>query len=157
MFMILIKSKNQKSFTLIELLLVLVLFGLFAGAAVPRLIGTIKDFGFNRDLANFQKTLRYAQYHAILEGKVYELQIDQAEKTYSLRRQIETENFEDFEPIKIGARTTHRLDEGTGIMSGQDEIHFFPDGSMTLPFRILLQSIHGQRVEITNKGLGKFA
>ncbi len=123
---------------------------------MPRLIGSIKNFSFNRDLANFQKTLRYAQYHAILEGKVYELKMDNSEKTYALQRQIETENFEDFEPIKIGTRAVQHLDEGTGVTGAENEIYFFPDGSMTSPFRILLQSVHGQRVEITNKGLGLF-
>lgn len=134
----------------------ILLIGLFSGATVPRFIGAIKSFGFNSDLANLQKVLRFAQFHAVLEGRIYRLDIDQGEKSYSLNRQLDADDFDAFETAKVGSRAVHRLREGTDILGGVSEVYFFPDGSMTLPFRILLQNVHGPRVEITNKGLGLF-
>lgn len=132
------------------------LIGLFSGAIVPRLMGTIKNFNFQTDLANLQKVLRYAQHHAVLQGRVYRLDIDQSEKIYTLNRQVDPEDFDEYEIVRIGSRAKHRLHEGTDISGGRSEVYFFPDGSMTQPFRILLSSVHGSRVEITNKGLGLF-
>ncbi len=147
---------GRKGFSLIEVLLVIILIALAAGFALPRVAGAVKHYQFQTDLANIEKALRYAQYQAILEERIFRINLDQANKTYAVQRQVDPEDFRAFEPVKVGARTVHVLDEGTSFLGGYRELLFFPDGTMTYPFRILLESKHGSRVEITNKGLGLF-
>ena len=147
---------KYRAFTLIELLIVLVLIAMMSGLALPRLVQSIKNFGFDNDLASLQKVLRFAQYHAILEERVYKLELDQSDKSYQLFRQEDSEDFSSFEAVKVGSRSRRTLDEDTSFMSGRSEFFFFPDVTVTSPFRILLESTHGARVEIVHGGLGLF-
>lgn len=150
------RIRNVRGFTLVEILVGLLVLALLVGAALPRLSNSIKYFRFQNDLANVEKVLRYGQYHAILEGRVFKLELDDIEKSYALYRQVDPENFEDYEAVQIGSRRSYHFHTGTDFLGGRSEFYFFPDGTLSSPFRILLKSVHGARVEITNRGLGLF-
>lgn len=77
---------KKKGFSLIELLIVIIIMGILTAAAVPRFKQTIDRFEFENFSKNIYYLIQYLQNSAIVEKKIYYLNIDKEKVEFTARR-----------------------------------------------------------------------
>ena len=100
------KRSSLKAFTLIEILLIVVLIGIFAGVVIPRVGVLFFDYEFYSTVSQVEKLIRYAQSSAVSDKNTYRLSIDRREKSFSLFKKTladEESNFVNV-PLKSGSK-----------------------------------------------------
>jgi len=68
--------KKEKGVTLIELLTIVVIIGIMASIAVPRLVQILPKMRLKGDSKGIASTMRLARMKAVAEGKLYGLYFD---------------------------------------------------------------------------------
>ena len=130
---------GQSGFTLMELVVVVIILGVLAGAITPLFRASVTWVRGNRVTRDLVGTVRFATEMAIVEGVEYRLCIDTREHAYWLER---LERFEQdkkvFEALtgpegrrQILPETVRfdHVDAGQGPEPGIKAISFYPGGS----------------------------
>ncbi len=145
--------KDPKGYTLIEVLLVVVLFGIVATAVFPNLKQFYGRAVFDSTVQRLLKTVEYARARAVMENTFLRLSCNTAEQTYELQIQSRPDQGrEEFIPLggKFGRR--YHLPENVHFMTGTtEEVFFNPDGSIG-KYTIGLEQENGRKVTLHGKG-----
>ena len=80
---------SLKSFSLIELLLVVVILGVIAGLAIPNFSQTYASLQLQETAKNIAYVMRYAQSQAVIKQKNLRLEFDEPNKTYWLTQSMD--------------------------------------------------------------------
>ena len=124
---------SPKSFTLIEILIVVVILGLIAGLAVPNFSNAYANFTLSETAKNIAFLMRYAQSRAIMKGKECELKFDSGNLQYQLKEKAEdTEEIANsiFQPIRGRLGRNFSIPQGVVIEAENPHILFYPDGKI---------------------------
>ncbi len=134
---------NEHGFTLIELAMVLLVIGIAAAVAMPRVAGMLDRQQMRRTLNTLRGTVRYLQANAAMSKHVYRLTFDLDHQTLSPCRLRETRREE------VGAQSREEVCEpvlrpyrlpdavrivdvigpqGEKIREGEAHTHFHPTG-----------------------------
>lgn len=118
--------RSEGSFTLIELILVIVVIGIIIAITVPNFRGSYEFLRFENSVQNFIKLIRYGQDMAILHSKPYRICIDAKKNAFWLERNKEgSDKFEKMSG-KLGRRFV--LPEKVEIKPDKKCYEFFVDG-----------------------------
>lgn len=131
----------RKGLTFLELLMVVVLLGLFVAMATPRFQSTYFALQLSNQAKGLAKFLTYAQERAVLEGKTYRFAIDPDKRRYWLEAESEEED-SSFKRIEGRYGRIFELPEGIFLESEAKEIFFYPDGGSD-PFTLSLNTKEG--------------
>ena len=80
---------SLKSFSLIELLLVVVILGVIAGLAIPNFSQTYANLQLQETAKNIAYVMRYAQSQAVIKQKNFRLEFDEPDKAYWLTQSLD--------------------------------------------------------------------
>lgn len=135
--------KKNKAFTLIEILLVVVIFGIILALAVPNFSQSYSRFQLNKTADDLLGVSRWAQAMAIGQESTYALAFSDDYRSYNLVRATvndQTGNVDDFKPVPGSLGRMHAVpddlqltltvvseSQATGDM---DRIEFHPDGTI---------------------------
>lgn len=119
--------KQTKAFTLIELMLVIIVFVVIAGIAVPNFRQVYSSMQLKKSANDVAYLMRYAQSRAILKNLKIRLTFDEELKKYWLVQNSSSEEYERFK-----SRTGRAQEIPSQITVDTDElfITFYPDGSI---------------------------
>lgn len=121
-------------FTLIELIILLVLITLCSLVIVPRFLGSREQVIGGAILRDLETKIRYAQYHAVLEGSPYLLQYDRNRKNYQFMKEDAANGTNDWKIIRERWARAKAIPEPFELSArGGSKVCFFPDGSMSGP------------------------
>ena len=124
---------ERAGFTLIEILLVLVLLGIFVGLVIPRVGILFFDYEFHSTINQIEKLIRFASYNSVLNGNIYRLTIDRREKSFVLFQKGTDDDKQEFENVPGRAGSSLILPQNMDISDlSMDTVYFFPDGSSTI-------------------------
>lgn len=139
--------KNDKAFTLLELLLVITLMGILAGIALPRLHGTARGQRLEEGAGVFAEFVRQGRLEAVKRRLKVELSFSQDGREYSLKLQDAgsrmQEQFTTFGDSLLD--TPHPLPEGIRFRRESMEIDIVGDQK---PSIIFLPSGYGEAMEL---------
>jgi len=126
------KSSNQKGFTLIEIIFVVVLLGIVAGLAFPNLSQGYYQFQLNQKADNLAYLMRYAQSRAVVEGKKHRLLFVLDEKKYWLEQKKDTDEEVEESYHRISGRLgrSFTLPQKMTATTDTETALFYPDGRM---------------------------
>ncbi len=125
--------KNSRSFTLIEILLVVVILGAVAGLAIPSFERLYANLTLKQTAENISLLMRYAQGRAVIKQRLHRLELNPENATYQLtwqNSQDETSNpSQDFEniPSRLGRLFSIPQNLTLEIDEGKRFIMFYPD------------------------------
>ncbi len=121
--------KNRNSFTLVELLLVVIILGVFAGLAVPSFRKTYYNQELSNAASNVAFLMRYAQGRAVAERANYRLNFDEENKSCWLEKKSSSgENV--FERISSGFARGIIFPAGIKVSPELKPVGFYPDGKI---------------------------
>ncbi|MFC1808826.1 Tfp pilus assembly protein FimT/FimU [Candidatus Omnitrophota bacterium] len=141
-----------KGFTLIEVLLVVILFSVAAAAIFPNFKQFYAKSVFDSNLQRILKTFEYARTRAMIENAFLRLSLDLDERSFVLEIKNETAlRGIEFMPLsgKFG-KINYLPDEVNFGNSSTREIFFNPDGSVE-KYKIILHDVKREKV-IKGKG-----
>lgn len=111
----------RNGFTLVELVLVLALLAVIMGMAAPSLRGFAKGSRMRNTAESLAATARWARAQAIVQGKVYRLEIGSGQVPFTVSRQ-DGQEFVSVSPPGIGVK---ELPDGVTItLLGADGSNF---------------------------------
>lgn len=123
----------RRGLTLIELLVYFAVLVVIAALAVPAFSGTYKRYQEDALVQGLEKSMRFAQYQAIMEGKAYALQYDVTARSYRFLREErnpESARVLAWLPVEESWGKTRKIAEGYAFsFRGNDKIYFHPDGT----------------------------
>jgi type II secretion system protein H len=141
---------NNKGFTLVEVLLVLVVTALLAGLAIPSLKSTLQHYRLYSTVSDFEKTVMYGRERAVMESRVLRWELDRAKSTFFLYELTPDEKDKSLAPVEVNHRAYPKeIQIQTDVQN--DEIWFYPDGSHT-PFTCRFEQAGFKKVTISSKG-----
>ena len=121
---------KKNAFTFIEILIVVILLGVVAGLSIPNLGPTYENFQLSETTKNLTYLMRYAQSRAILKGEEFQLEFDTDKTSYWLTHFVDSGDG----PVKerVSGRFGRRfaVPDGVHIVSGREDVRFYPDGRM---------------------------
>ena len=123
-------KNNQKAFTFIEIILVVLIVAIIAGLAVPNFSKTyaaIELKGCAQDLAYL---MRYAQSRAITQNHTLQLQWSPDFSQYSLMQENEAVKDAAFVPLDGKMGRSFLIPKGITLTSTKAVISFYPDGNI---------------------------
>ena len=121
--------KRINSFTLVELLLVVVILGIFIGFSVPSFRKTYLNLSSNNTARNIAFLMRYAQARAIAERANYKLNFDSGNKRCWLEKEsVETPGL--FEKVYSRLARDIILPRDIKVEAGLNPVNFYPDGKI---------------------------
>ena len=125
-------SENIKSFTLLEILLVVVILGIVVGFAVPNFQNTFNRFQLSETAKDIASLMRYAQGRAIMKGKKQQLEFDSEHSRYWLTEQVKDEEQDSaiYETIKGRYGRVFGIPKEIKVDAENPHIRFYPDGKI---------------------------
>ena len=136
-----IKRTVRKGFTLIEILLVVVLLGIIAGAAFPSLGKSYTMMRLQVEANDLSYAMRYAQGKAIAEKRKHRLEFNSDFSKYFILEDsgndVEFEGDEDSSYVdgeyrRFSGRRgrTFKIAEDITVDAAKQSVEFYPDGSI---------------------------
>jgi prepilin-type N-terminal cleavage/methylation domain-containing protein len=120
--------RDQRAFTLIELILVLAMMGLIAGLTTPFLLATLERIKGQSSVRELVSSFRYARSQAITQKIPFEFHVSIDDNQYWLRNP-ETNEISEIGKLDPGIAITRFSDEEQDVYKGSFFIVFFPQGS----------------------------
>ena len=128
------KRTRLKSFTLIELLMVVLILGLVTGLAAPNFSKTYERLQLSETAKNIASLMRYAQGRAIMKGKECRVEFDLNRARYVLKEQVsgaQDANTQDvFQNIPGRFGRAFPIPPGVAVVAENPRVRFYPDGRM---------------------------
>ena len=125
---------SRHSFTLVELLLVLLLLGILAGLALPQFGPTYSRIQLKETADNIADLMRYAQSKAIIKRKIFGLQFDGPKNHYwivEVKKDFgESSAPESYERVSGRFGRMRDVPERISVETEEELIHFYPDGTI---------------------------
>ncbi len=122
------KKSRARGFTFVELLIVLILIGIFVAVSLPELKKRFEHALLNQEARTAAQFLRYAQYRAIAEHAPIVFKVEPEKNQYQIRKEEETGKEKDSviagewgKPVQLKSRIV--LDPSV------EDIVYWPDGS----------------------------
>ena len=137
-----------RSFTLIELLLVVILLGVVAGLVIPNFGPTLSNFQLKETARNISYVMRYAQSRSIIKNIVHELVFDDAFGKYQIKAVDEDQEIS--EAIKSRLGRVFSIPKEVVVTCREQRIRFNTDGRIE-PVRILLSNDRGSQKTISTQ------
>lgn len=123
-----------KSFSLIELLLVVVILGVIAGLAIPNFSQAYTNLQLQETAKNIAYLMRYAQSQAIIRQKVFRLDFDEPNQKYRLRQRTAERKDNDpgdsFERISGPNGRTFGMPDELILEIPRPFVEFYPNGDI---------------------------
>ncbi len=142
--------KNRNSFTLVELLLVVIILGVFVGLAVPSFRKTYFNLELSNTAGNVAFLMRYAQARALAERVNYRLNFDQENKSCWLeKKSVSGEDV--FERVSSGFARSIFFPAGIKVSPELKPIGFYPNGKID-SVKIYLENKNQAVFTISTKG-----
>lgn len=132
------KTGSKRSFTLIELLLVLMVIGILAGVSAPALRTSVRNAGFKAFIAKLYLFLDYARSRSTLKNVVLAVNFGDDTKTIFLKEQDDVVN-------RIA------VPDDIVVQSKDRQVLFYPDGT-SQQFQLLVQAGDRQKSVILSRG-----
>ncbi|MFH1360891.1 MAG: prepilin-type N-terminal cleavage/methylation domain-containing protein [Candidatus Omnitrophota bacterium] len=124
---------RKKSFTLIELLLVVILLGVLAALAIPNFGPTYANLQLRETAENISYLMRYAQSQSIIKDKIYRLVLEN-NATYWIEEGSGNAQNPDqelnFERVRSRQGRIFRIPDNLSVESDVSLIQFYPDGTI---------------------------
>lgn len=147
------KGRDNVGFTFIEILMVIVILGVFVAMATPHFRNTYFELELASQARSLAKFLTYAEERAVVEGKAYQFEIDPVERRYWLTAEVEKEQEGEegthFARIEGRYGRTVTLPNSITVASDKGRILFYPDGSSD-PFSLSLKDQEGRELVLKN-------
>jgi prepilin-type N-terminal cleavage/methylation domain-containing protein len=144
--------RDKKGYTLIEVLLVAVLFTVIAAAVFPNLKQFYAQAVFDSAVQRMMKTFEYARARAVMEDSFLRLSFDTTEQTCVLEiRQVTDRGRDEFVTLSGKFGKPYHLPEALRFNAATDEVFFNPDGSVG-NYKIEIEDETGRRVFIQGEG-----
>jgi len=131
------KMKANNAFTLIEILMVVIVIGIFLGLAAPNFSKGYSRFQLDHTADDLLTASRWAQAMAIGQERIYALSITGDHRSYGLVRAKsndgtidDTNDPDNFEPVNGPLGRMHQLPEPLRLDPQKDLIEFHPDGTI---------------------------
>ena len=139
---------NQRAFTLIELMTVIVIIGIMTAMIIPEMRGTFEDALLRSTSRDLVSVFELASSRAISLNQLHRVRLDTTTGRYLIERQAPAGAPEEFVPLKDVAGCTGELDQRISIeirrpgedvatdlaplekaQNPPDTISFYPDGT----------------------------
>lgn len=122
----------MRSFTIIEILLVVVIVAIIAALAVPNFSGTYTRIQLRKAADDLAYRMRYAQSYAVTKNTRTRLEFDPSFTQYWLTRQSDGSATDVFEKIggRIGESVAIARDIQVSFEDGDPSLYFYPDATM---------------------------
>jgi len=129
------KTLGSRGFTLIEIILVVVIFSVVIVLAVPNLGSTYSSMLMKKQAEDIVYLMRYAQSRAIIKSVFVRLIFDADYTKYRLlqsRSEDEDVDIDDivFVPFSGRFSRSHKIPNDINVESDSQEINFYPDGKI---------------------------
>jgi len=141
---------NNKAFTLIELLIIVVIAGILIGVSAPRFRPAFDSFELKNSLKDIFNLSRYLQGASISQGKIYCLNIDKANAEFW----VSVKEDSAFKEISGRLGKRYRVPSGIIISTEPEEkngVYFYPDGNVN-KITITFENQHKDKACIVIKG-----
>ena len=125
--------RNNSSFTLLEILLVVVILSVVAGLSLPNFKNTYKKFLLKKNVDDLVYAMRFAQARAVMKNAVIQLRFDEALKKYKLSQREETGDASreaSFTELKGKMGQEFFLEKGINVELEGASVDFYPDASI---------------------------
>ena len=141
---------KKNSYTLVELLLVVIILSIIAGIAIPSFRKTYLNLELDNSANNLALLMRYAQAHSVLERRIYRLNFDLREKRCWLTKQLEGAP-NTFEAVSSRLGKSLILPKDIEIESESEFVNFYPDGKID-GISIYLKNKNNKTVTVSTEG-----
>lgn len=131
----------SKSFTFIELLIVIVILGISVGIGIPAFRKTFQSQQLNIFTHRLQGLIRYLHGRSVAEEKIIYLALDSQVKEYWIGAKGN--------PARL---KTYRIPYDIKMSADKEEVLFYPDGSID-PVNITLSAPGEEKISLTTKGV----
>ena len=124
---------RPRSFTLVELLLVVILLGLVAALAIPNFNPAFTKFQLQETGKNITYLMRYAQSRAVMTKKTHQLVFDEERSAYWLLQEREDpdgESRQSFEMVPGRYGRSFQIPKEISVEVQDQPIRFYPDGTI---------------------------
>src|SRR3989338_6875504 len=150
---------GKRSFTFIELLIVILIIAILSAISIPRLRNAFYGFrleGFAKDV--YYLSL-YLQGSAAAKGKIYCLNISPDQRNFRATQKKEDvaadENKDEFEAVK--GNYGKLLEAPAGVVVSIEphpagELYFYPDASMDKSLNIIFTDPYNKKITLAIKG-----
>ena len=137
------RVNSQRGFTLIELMIVIILIGIFTGLMVGEMRGTFEDALLRSTARKLIATANLASSKAVTSTRAHSMHIDSTAGTIRIQMEGDSATPED---EKLDTRVSIEVRESTPVVDADEEegskdeqqsvvnperIRFFPDGTAT--------------------------
>ncbi len=120
------KIKEEKGFTLIEMLLVVLVLAIIAGISIPNFKGTYSGMQLKNEVDQLTYLMRYAQSRAVIKNAPMQVVFISNNRQYRLLQKKEDE----FEKFSSRMGRLYSVSDKISITAQKDHINFYPDGSI---------------------------
>ncbi len=123
------RTKERAGFTLTEILVAVLIIGLFAAVAYPNLVNWLPRYRLDRVAAQMESNLRQARLRSMSEGVTVRVEFSDSARTYRIGvyDTVESEFFEDGGTTRTVAANESARFEVSPVSGGL----FIPDGSFS--------------------------
>jgi len=130
-----------KGFTFIELLIIIIIIGILVGISLPQFRNNVNRLQLNSFSRELQSFMNYLHERAVVEGEVIYLAFDMDNNEYWAQVKGKSQRLK-----------TYHFPEGIKIETEENQINFYPDGSIDKT-TIMLKDSAEQSVNLTTKGV----